>query len=164
MCDPHDLELALVTHSPAETEQIGERIGALLQAGDLVCLWGTLGAGKTCLARGLARGWGAVEAPNSPTFTLINEYHRAQGTERFYHADCYRLADSADARTTGIEDLFDAPAVLVIEWPERISDLLPAERLIIELEDRGGDDRTLRLVAHGARACELLRALRTAPA
>lgn len=147
----------LTTHSPAETEQLGERIGARLQGGDVLCLSGILGAGKTCLVRGLARGWGAIERPTSPTFTLVNQYRRDQDSQQFYHVDCYRLAGAADAWTTGLDDLFDPSGVMVIEWPERILDILPAERLWIEIRDRGDTSREFALAASGHRALALLR-------
>lgn len=150
-------ETALTTHSPSETEQLGERIGAWLQGGDILCLSGALGAGKTCLVRGLARGWGAIERPTSPTFTLINEYRRDRDPQRFYHVDCYRLAGAADAWTTGLDDLFAPSSVMVFEWPERILDILPAERLWIEIRDLGDTSREFALAASGHRALALLR-------
>jgi tRNA threonylcarbamoyladenosine biosynthesis protein TsaE len=149
--------MTLITHAPAETEQLGERIGARLRAGDLLCLAGELGAGKTCLTRGLARGWGAVERPTSPTFTLVNEYRRADGA-RMYHVDCYRLSGEADAWTTGLDDLFDQ-GVVVIEWPERIGGALPAARLWVAIDDLGGDNRRFVFSASGERAGELIDGL-----
>jgi tRNA threonylcarbamoyladenosine biosynthesis protein TsaE len=149
--------LALTTHAPAETERLGERIGARLRAGDVLCLAGDLGAGKTCLTRGLARGWGAVERPTSPTFTLVNEYHRADGA-RMYHVDCYRLSGEADAWTIGLDDLFDQ-GVVVIEWPERIGGALPTERLWVAIRDLGGEDRRFTFAAVGGRARELVSGL-----
>src|SRR5574341_74562 len=164
MNDCHQVmdSLELTSSSPQDTERLGERIGALLQSGDLLCLSGSLGAGKTSLTRGLARAWGALEPPTSPTFTLINEYHRSHDDQRFYHADCYRLQNAADAATTGLEELFDAPGVLVIEWPERISPLLPPDRLAILIEDRGNESRAFTLTACGERAKAILQSLRAA--
>ncbi len=153
--------LVIRTHAPEETERVGERLGALLQAGDVICLSGRLGAGKTCLTRGLARGWGAVERPTSPTFTLINEYQRSQDSQRFYHMDGYRLSGAVEAQTTGVEDVLDAPGVLVVEWPERIEEALPAERLWIDIRDEGGDDRLLIIQGTGKRPAELVEALRS---
>lgn len=150
-------EIVLATYSPSETEQLGEQIGAHLLGGDVLCLSGTLGAGKTCLVRGLARGWGAIERPTSPTFTLINQYQRVRDSQTFYHADCYRLAGTTDAWTTGLDDLFDPANVMVIEWPERILDALPTERLWIEIRDLGDTSREFVLVASGDRALALLR-------
>jgi len=145
------------TASTAETETLGRRIGKQMAAGDLLLLTGTLGAGKTCLARGLAAGWGAVEQPTSPTFTLINEYHRESDKIRFYHADCYRLRGEVDAISTGIEDVLNSDDVLVIEWPERIVGLLPDAWLHIKIEATGDDRRTFSFTACGERAVEFLR-------
>ncbi len=146
----------ITTHSLAETERLGERLGAALRDGDLLCLSGPLGAGKTTLTRGLARGWGAVQRVTSPTFTLINEYRRPSDGERFFHVDCYRLSGPLDAMTTGLEDVLDAPGVVAIEWPERIAEMLPAERLWIALEDAGPGARRLTFRPDGARAAELV--------
>lgn len=151
--------LELQTHSPEETERLGERIGALLRPGDVLCLSGDLGAGKTCLTRGLARGWGSSQQPTSPTFTLVNEYRRATDAQRFYHMDCYRLSGAVEARTTALDDILDAPGVLVIEWPERIAAALPDERLWIEIRDLGDSERAFRLVAAGERAAAILASL-----
>ncbi|MBN1427553.1 MAG: tRNA (adenosine(37)-N6)-threonylcarbamoyltransferase complex ATPase subunit type 1 TsaE [Anaerolineae bacterium] len=153
----------LVTNTPAETEHLGELLGARLKGGDVVCLSGTLGAGKTCLVRGLARGWGAVEHPTSPTFTLINEYRQTQGSQRFYHVDCYRLSGMVDAWTTGLEELFNPVDVIVIEWPERILDLLPPDRLWIDICDLGNTSRRFTLAASGHRAQLLAAAMAPPP-
>ena len=151
--------LTITTHAPEETVQLGERLGAHLRSGDVLCLSGALGAGKTPLTRGLARGWGALERPTSPTFTLINEYRRAGDSERFYHVDAYRLSGAVEAVTTGIEDVLGAPGVVVIEWPERIEPALPDERLWIDIEATGDEERRFTLRAEGARAEALVAAL-----
>lgn len=148
----------ITTHSPAETERLGERLGAALRDGDLLCLSGPLGAGKTVLTRGLARGWGAAGRVTSPTFTLINEYRRPADGARFFHVDCYRLSGPLDAMTTGLEDALDAPGVVAIEWPERIAEMLPTERLWIAIEDAGPGARRFTFRADGARATELVKA------
>lgn len=154
-----DSKQTIQTSSPAETEAFGERLGSLLQSGDVLCLSGVLGAGKTALTRGLARGWGALERPTSPTFTLINEYHREADAQRFYHVDCYRLSGPLDAVTTGIEDIFDAPGAVVLEWPERIEEILPPRRLWIDIGVDSDNERTFTLRAEGERAADLLRAV-----
>jgi tRNA threonylcarbamoyladenosine biosynthesis protein TsaE len=159
MADIFETTLTLITRNAAETESLGERLGALLQTGDVLCLSGTLGAGKTCLTRGLARGWGALEKPTSPTFTLINEYRRSVDSQRFYHVDCYRLKNAADALTTGLDDIFDAEGVVVIEWPERIEEALPPERLWVQITDHGGEERQLDFIPSGERAVQLVRLL-----
>jgi tRNA threonylcarbamoyladenosine biosynthesis protein TsaE len=149
----------LKTNSPAETEALGERLGASLRPGDLIALAGELGAGKTCLVRGLARGWGAQERPTSPTFTLINEYHQKDGLARMYHVDCYRLEDARDAWSTGLEDVLASGEIVVIEWPERVREILPTDLLWIEIDSTDENSRELRLKAAGSRAGELMAAL-----
>src|SRR5574341_968810 len=156
---PDPNALTLTTRSPHETERLGERLGKHLQSGDIVCLSGELGSGKTCFTRGLARGWGAVERPTSPTFTLINEYHRPGDALRLFHMDCYRLADADEAWTTGMEDVLDASGVLVIEWPERIAALLPPGRLWVVFRDMGEQTREIIFSAEGDRAVSLLAAI-----
>ncbi len=155
-------ETALVyrTESAGETETLGEQLGTLIDAGDIVCLAGNLGAGKTCLVRGMARGWGAGGQATSPTFTLINEYRRGGDTLRFYHMDSYRLSGAADALSTGLGDILDAQDILVIEWPENILDTLPDDRLWIAISDQGEDNREMVLTADGPRAAALLSRLR----
>jgi tRNA threonylcarbamoyladenosine biosynthesis protein TsaE len=152
-------DTVLITHSPEETEDLGQQLGAQLQPGDLIALSGTLGAGKTCFVRGLARGWGTVERPTSPTFTLINEYHRRAGSGRLFHVDCYRLEGAGDARSTGLEDVLASGDIVVVEWPERIEEMLPGERLWIAIHSPREDDREFRISASGSRAQTLLRAL-----
>lgn len=148
----------ITTHSPADTETLGQKIGARLRPGDLLALSGELGAGKTCFVRGLARGWGAAERPTSPTFTLINQYHGPDG-RLMYHVDCYRLENANDAWSTGLEDVLASGEIVVLEWPERIAEILPGERVWVSIESPGEDERELRFSAVGPRAEELLRGI-----
>ncbi len=148
--------------SVEQTERLGVRLGQLLQPHDVLALQGDLGAGKTALARGIGRGWGTAVRVTSPTFTLVNEYPRASDGCILYHLDCYRLQGSADAETLGLEDIFDYTAVVMIEWPERIADWLPAGRLDIELAYLNATRRSLRLTAHGSRTETLLREFKQA--
>lgn len=148
-------DLSIKTSSPTDTEQLGEQLGRLFRPGDRIYLTGSLGAGKTCLVRGAARGWGAVERPTSPTFTLINEYHRPDGA-RLYHADCYRLSGTADAISTGLEDALNSDGIMVIEWADRVKELLPADALWIAIEDQGDTRRAFQISATGQRASEIL--------
>jgi tRNA threonylcarbamoyladenosine biosynthesis protein TsaE len=150
--------IELQTESPAATEALGERIGSLLRPGDILCLSGNLGAGKTCLARGIARGWGALETASSPTFALINEYHLPDGS-RLFHVDGYRLANVDDAISTGLEDAVLAGQIIVIEWPERVADLLPADNLLIKLTDMGEASRHLTITSGGPQSQRLVDAL-----
>ena len=122
-----------ISKSEEETIDVAIRFAESLEAGQLVCLHGNLGAGKTVFARGVARGLGITEALCSPTFTIVQEY---QGTDvRLYHIDLYRLQDSHDALSFGIENYIQDPAaVTLIEWAERIPDLLNDKSRHVYLE------------------------------
>ena len=148
--------LDFVSNSAAQTERLGVRLGELLQPGDLICLAGDLGAGKTCLARGVSRGWGAARSATSPTFTLINEYPRAVDNLPLFHLDCYRLQKPEEAIHIGLDDILDQRGVVMIEWPERIEPVLPADRLWINLRWTAATKRGLRWQASGQRFVELL--------
>lgn len=151
--------LDFVSHSPEQTVRFGARLGERLQPGDVVCLSGDLGAGKTTLTTGLARGWGALDPVTSPTFVIVNQYRRADGL-RLHHLDCYRLASGAEALALGFEDLLDADGLLLIEWPERIAEVLPAEHLSVTLRWIDDSKRNLRMEARGARYENLLQDFR----
>ncbi len=132
---------------PAATLALGRRLGEVLTAGDVVCLSGNLGAGKTTLARGAIVAWtGQLEEAPSPTYTLVQTYEGAKG--ELWHVDLYRLKRPDDAWELGLEDAF-AEAACLIEWPERLENQLPANRLDIALS-LDGEGRTAELVAHGA--------------
>ena len=130
--DPNVVEF--VSGSPTQTVRLGERLGRLLRGGEVICLEGNLGAGKTCLAQGIGRGWGAADNLTSPTFTLIHELRRTQDKVRLYHVDLYRIEREVEAWMLGLTDLMDSTASVLIEWPERAPSLLPPDRLWIRLE------------------------------
>lgn len=153
--------LEFISHSPEQTVRLGARLGELLASGDLVCLSGELGAGKTTFITGVGRGWGALEPVTSPTFVLVNEYHRADGM-CLRHMDCYRLNSGADALALGLEDLLDAAGAMLIEWPERILEVLPAERLNLTLSWVNDAKRSFRLEAVGGRYERMLNEFRRA--
>lgn len=116
--------VTITTDSEDETQALGARIAAVLPLGRVVALHGDLGAGKTVLSRGLARGVGITEPVTSPTFTVVQEYERPGGSWLF-HLDMYRIECDDDALAFGIEEFLFAPdAVAVVEWPERIAGLL----------------------------------------
>jgi len=132
---------------PAATLAFGRRLGAVLEVGDIVCLSGNLGAGKTSLARGAIEAWtGQPEEAPSPTYTLVQTYEGAKG--ELWHVDLYRLKRPDDAWELGLEDAF-AEAACLIEWPERLENQLPANRLDIALSPEG-EGRNAALTAHGA--------------
>lgn len=156
-----DRSLDFISSSEEQTLRLGIRLGELLALRDVLCLAGDLGAGKTVLARGVGRGWGSAVRVTSPTFTIINQYPRARDGVILYHIDCYRLSgDQGEIVTTGIEDILDAPAALMIEWPERIAAYLPEDRLEIELRHVSETRRGLRLAATGEQSARLLTAFR----
>ena len=124
--------LDFISHSEAQTQRLGARLGTLVQSGQLIALIGDLGVGKTRWAQGLGIGLDVPsdEVINSPTFTFINQY---QGRLTYYHIDVYRLADVREAETLGLEDYFYGDGVCLIEWANRIEPILPPERLEVEL-------------------------------
>lgn len=131
----------------AATRGLGARLGGLLDQGDVVCLGGNLGAGKTTLARGVIQAWvGHEEEAPSPTYTLVQTYEGPRG--ELWHVDLYRLQRPEDAWELCLEDAF-AVAATLIEWPERLEGQLPRDRLDIELAPVG-EGRRAALVAHGA--------------
>ena len=114
-----------------DTRAVGEALAGLLRARDAVALTGELGAGKTTLAQGIARGLGVTEQVVSPTFTLVREY---RGTElEVAHVDVYRLDRVQDVVDLGLDELGDGEAVLLVEWGDAVEALLPADHLVVEL-------------------------------
>jgi tRNA threonylcarbamoyladenosine biosynthesis protein TsaE len=146
-----ELTLDFVSHSYQQTKRLGERLGELLLPGDLICLSGELGSGKTALAQGIGRGWGTAYRINSPTYTLVNEYPRLHDGRVLYHIDCYRLESNVDAITAGLEDIIENGRTMMIEWPERIEYMLPPDRLTITLRYVDDTRRGLRVRAEGER-------------
>ena len=109
-----------ISHSPAETEALGERLGRAAARGLVIALSGDLGAGKTQFVRGLARGLGIAGRVHSPTFTLVNEY--GGGRLKLFHLDLYRLETTEQLWSAGIEEFLSPDGVAVIEWAERLAD------------------------------------------
>ncbi|MEW5941043.1 MAG: tRNA (adenosine(37)-N6)-threonylcarbamoyltransferase complex ATPase subunit type 1 TsaE [Chloroflexota bacterium] len=150
--------LDFLSRSPEQTRRIGMRLGALLRPGDLVCLQGDLGAGKTTLAQGMAQGWGAFDAATSPTFVLVNVYRRADGG-RFFHMDAYRIESAPEGEELDLVAMLDEGPLLV-EWAERVKSVLPSGRLWINLEHAGEEQRQLRFHAADKRYNVFLSDLR----
>ncbi|MCX7608060.1 MAG: tRNA (adenosine(37)-N6)-threonylcarbamoyltransferase complex ATPase subunit type 1 TsaE [Anaerolineales bacterium] len=148
------------SRSPEQTRRLGMRLGAWLKPGDLVCLQGDLGTGKTTFVQGIARGWGALDEVSSPTFVLINLYRRADNSQ-LAHFDAYRVESPAEAEELDLDGLLST-GPLVVEWPERVEAVLPTERLWVQLEYDGEERRLLRFSGHGKRYQNLLDALRRA--
>jgi tRNA threonylcarbamoyladenosine biosynthesis protein TsaE len=155
---PHTLELT--SHSPAHTRRLGAQVGAALRPGDVLCLQGDLGAGKTTFVQGLAQGWGSLDDVSSPTFILVNVYRRDDS--QLFHMDAYRLDSPAEAEQLDLDSML-ADGALLIEWPERLGGLIPAEHLWITITHATETDRRMTLTAHGTRAMELLNVLAQEP-
>jgi len=162
------LTLDSISHSTAQTQRLGMRLGELLQGGELILLDGQLGTGKTTLTQGLAQGMGIIENISSPTFTLLKEYRGqlrpgissgslAHRKPALYHFDLYRLDNPEEIVDLGFEDYFFSNGVSVIEWAEKAGSFWPAEHLNIRLKIMSETKRGLLFIATGERYCELLR-------
>ncbi|HXF85968.1 MAG TPA: tRNA (adenosine(37)-N6)-threonylcarbamoyltransferase complex ATPase subunit type 1 TsaE [Anaerolineales bacterium] len=156
--DAHTMDF--FSRSPEQTRRIGMRLGKILQTGDLICLQGELGTGKTTFVQGIAQGWEAQDAVSSPTFILVNVYRRADHA-RLFHLDAYRIASVPEAEELDLDWML-AQGPLLIEWPERLNGLLPPERLWICFEHVDVEERELKFKASGKRYDELLEAIRHA--
>jgi tRNA threonylcarbamoyladenosine biosynthesis protein TsaE len=148
---PHMLDV--ISHSAAQTMRIGQRLGELLQAGDLVFLMGEFGAGKTHFVKGVAQGLGSEDLVNSPSFVLINEYRAGVQHRRIpiYHVDLYRIEDTREVQGLGLEEIASGDGVCLIEWAERASAWLPDQRLDLRLGYLSDTKRSLRFEPYGSR-------------
>ncbi|GIV15663.1 MAG: tRNA (adenosine(37)-N6)-threonylcarbamoyltransferase complex ATPase subunit type 1 TsaE [Armatimonadota bacterium] len=142
------MSITVRTHSAEQTRRLGATLAQVLQPGDIIWLRGDLGAGKTTLAQGIARGLGVNEPVLSPTFTLIREH---RGRLPFFHADAYRLEGAEQAADLGLQEYFERGGVFAIEWAEHIADALPEERLEVLLEGGADEHRLITLTAYGER-------------
>jgi len=149
---------SIITASTEQTEEVGRVLGAMLEPGDLICLFGDLGAGKTHLSFGIAQGLQVLdEYITSPTFTFVNEY---QGRIPFYHIDLYRLKDPSELEGIGFEEYIDSDGATVIEWAERAEGDLPEDKLNVYLSDVSENSRELGFFAEGERYGKLLADLK----
>ena len=133
--------------SPEATRHLAGLMAAVAVAGDVVCLWGELGAGKTVFAKGFGLGLGIEDTISSPTFVLMGEY---AGRLPLFHIDLYRLASAAEALDGGLIDDRQGTGVVLIEWPDRLGDALPADRLDVHIDGGPDERRRLRIAAVGA--------------
>lgn len=149
--------LEFFSRSPEQTRRIGIRLGGLLQVGDVICLEGNLGAGKTTLVQGVAQGWGSLDPVSSPTYMIVNEY-RHPNEQLLYHLDAYRLADARDAETLDFDRMLMQGA-MVIEWPERIKEVLPDTHLWVQMRWTGIEQRNLWITPFGEYYEKMLQTL-----
>ncbi|MCG9127832.1 tRNA (adenosine(37)-N6)-threonylcarbamoyltransferase complex ATPase subunit type 1 TsaE [Candidatus Poribacteria bacterium] len=138
------MEKVFRTESPIETQNIGEEFGKTLKPGDVVALIGDLGAGKTCLTQGIARGVGIAkgEVVSSPSYILINEYN---GKIPIYHIDLYRLENIAEIADLGIGEYVESDGICIIEWAERMKEGLPKNCITINITWEDENTRTIKI-------------------
>lgn len=139
------------TFSQEETIEIGKALGRLLNTGDIVCINGDLGTGKTVFTNGIAKSLGIKEHITSPTFTIVNEY---SGRVPFYHFDVYRISDSEEMFEIGFEEYLYGEGIVVIEWADIIKDILPEEVVQVTIKknlDLGIDARIIEIVFNGSK-------------
>lgn len=143
--------LKLMTKDYNETIKVGNKIGSLLQSGDVLLLAGDLGAGKTTFTKGIGKALGIKRTINSPTFTIVKEYN---GTIDLYHLDLYRLDGLGN--DFDLEEYFSKDGIVVCEWPNNVSEILPSEYLLIEIFRGEGDERIFNITPFGKRYEELV--------
>jgi tRNA threonylcarbamoyladenosine biosynthesis protein TsaE len=144
MVKPLLLERQIATADAAATRALAARLSAVARPGDLICLRGELGAGKTQFAKGFGAGLGVAETISSPSFVLMAEY---VGRLPLFHVDLFRLAGAAEALQGGLLDERQLTGVTLVEWPERMGEILPAARLDVLIDGSGDEPRTIILRA-----------------
>jgi len=136
-----------ITHSDTETQKLGEEFAGSVKPGDIICLFGNLGAGKTTFSKGFATGLGITSRIISPTFTLVRE-HEVQNPriKKLYHIDLYRLENLSEIESIGLSEIFeDKQAVVLIEWAEKLGDNLPKNRYEIRFKQSDNDSRAITI-------------------
>ena len=140
--------LDFISHSETQTRRLGARLATLLNPGDVLALTGELGTGKTRWVQGVCQGLAVVDPVNSPTFTLVNEY---EGRYPVYHIDLYRLDQSSEMLSFGLEDYLYGTGITLIEWAERAANFLPVDYLAVKLYHLEDTKRRIVLNPHGQR-------------
>ena len=151
--------LDFISYSYDQTLRYGVKLGQILRSEDVLCLSGQMGAGKTSLAIGIARGWGSLETANSPSYILVNEYTRADGA-KLHHMDCYRLNNLVDGDHIGIDERLTSGAIVMVEWPENIQPMIPEKQLWITIKYISEEKRSIEVRANGDRFVKLLSEFR----
>jgi tRNA threonylcarbamoyladenosine biosynthesis protein TsaE len=151
--------LEIVSNSAEETRKIGMKLGKLTASGDVILLVGSLGAGKTCLTQGIARGLSIDEYTASPSFVLVREH---RGKLPLYHIDLYRLDRIEEVAQLGLDDYLYGNGVCVVEWADKGLSVLPEEHLLIEMQIVSPMKRKLSFMPRGTRYLEMLSKLNSA--
>ncbi|MCK4240298.1 MAG: tRNA (adenosine(37)-N6)-threonylcarbamoyltransferase complex ATPase subunit type 1 TsaE [Candidatus Atribacteria bacterium] len=142
------MDLTIITKSPEDTQKLGKEISKLIKPGDLLAFYGELGAGKTCLIQGISQGLEVKDYVVSPSFTIINEY---KGKILVFHFDLFRLSNIEEILDLGYEEYFYGEGLTVIEWAEKIENLLPPDHLKIDIKFKSYYERTISLIPQGNR-------------
>jgi tRNA threonylcarbamoyladenosine biosynthesis protein TsaE len=153
-----DRNFEFFSHSPDQTRRLGIHLGGYLEPGDVICLEGNLGTGKTTLVQGIGQGWGTLDPVTSPTYVIVNEYRRPSN-ERFFHLDAYRLESALDAESLDLDRML-VQGPMVIEWADRIKSALPDEHIWIRLSYSALEQRIMLLEPQGKRYESLVESLR----
>ena len=150
--------MEFISRSPEQTKRVGMRLGAMLQPGDVICLIGDLGSGKTTFVQGVAAGWGSLDSASSPTFVLVNLYRRPDG-KKLFHLDAYRISNAVEAEYLDIDTIMEQ-GPLIVEWADRIQEALPKDQLTIAMRYISEDQRDMVIFAEGERYSKLLKRFR----
>ncbi len=140
------MNFTIITKSPEETKKLGKEISKLVKPGDLLAFYGELGAGKTCFIQGISEGLEVKDYVTSPSFTIINEY---QGKFPIYHFDVFRVSNIEEIIELGYEEYFYGEGLTVIEWAEKIENLLPKDHLKIEIKFKTNYERKISFIPQG---------------
>lgn len=148
----------IITHSDRETIELGQKLGAFLQDGDMVALAGELGSGKTWFTKGVALGLGVSKEQviTSPSFALVNEY---EGRVPFYHMDVYRLESLAEFHSAGLEEFFHLKGIVAMEWADRWPEILPEKRINVEFAILDDSRRKITVSGRNVRAKKIIESI-----
>jgi len=138
--------MELIVNNVEQTTEIGIQIGKLANPGDIICLTGDLGAGKTHLSKGIAEGLGITDHITSPTFTIVNEY---EGRLKLYHFDVYRVNDPDEISAIGFDEYIFSDGVSIIEWANYIEELIPEDHISINISKLSEDVNSRKIVIEG---------------
>ena len=153
-----DRNFEFFSRSPDQTRRLGIHLGGHLKQGDVICLEGDLGSGKTTLVQGIGQGWGTLDQVTSPSYAIVNEYRRPND-ELLFHIDAYRLKDALEAEYLDLDRMI-LQGPLVIEWAEGIKEVLPVKNLWIRLSFSADEHRTMLLAPQGERYEQIVERLR----